>query len=60
MGYKKNLYDVPKVESIQKMLLNSEEKYGDKLALEDLNKTPIGKLTYSELLRTVFKSSAML
>ncbi len=55
MGYQKKLNNVPKVESVQQMLLRSAGEYGDKLALEDLNTTPIGKLSYSELLEVVLK-----
>lgn len=49
------LYDVPKIESVQEMLSQSAEKYGDKLALEDLTDYPISKVTYSELLNHVLK-----
>lgn len=49
---KKNfkLYDVPRIESIQDMILQSTKKYGPKIAMEDLNETPLSKLTYRELL----------
>ncbi len=49
---KKNykLYDVPRIDSIQDMVVKSAQRYGPKLALEDLNDTPIGKLTFRELL----------
>jgi long-chain acyl-CoA synthetase len=40
------LNDVPQIESIQDMVLKSAKKYGDKLALEDLNETPLPKVTY--------------
>lgn len=55
MKYKSPLNDVPQINSVQDMLLNSVEKYGDKLAIEDLNPTPIGKLTYNELLDNVLR-----
>jgi len=43
------LYHVPKVHSIQDMIFQSAKKYEFKLALEDLNNTPIKKVTYGEL-----------
>lgn len=55
MRYKSQLYDVPKIASVQEMLLNSAKNYGSKLAIEDLNKTPINKLTYNELLDHVLR-----
>ncbi len=54
------LYDVPQVVSIQDMVLQSARKYAGKIALEDLNKTPIPKLTYSELLNHILKFGAAL
>ncbi|KAF0152073.1 MAG: AMP-dependent synthetase and ligase [Ignavibacteria bacterium] len=48
-----NLYDVPKIESLQDMVLQSARKYGPKIALEDLNETPLKSLTYRELLDNV-------
>lgn len=49
---KKNVpfYDVPKIYSVQDMVLQSAEKYSFKIALEDLNPTPIQKVTYRQLL----------
>jgi len=55
MKYKSQLYDVPAISSIQNMLLHSAENYADKLALEDLNKTPINRLTYAQLLDQILK-----
>ncbi|MGE5401682.1 MAG: AMP-dependent synthetase/ligase [Ignavibacteriales bacterium] len=49
------LYNVPHIESIQDMVLQSASKYSSKLALEDLNSTPISKATYSELLDNILK-----
>ena len=49
------LYDVPKVASVQDMVIQSAEKYGAKLALEDLNQTPLQKVTYNELLDNILK-----
>lgn len=49
------LYDVPQIETIQQMVLESSEKYSSKLALEDLNPTPISSVTYKELLKYILK-----
>ncbi|VAX25817.1 Long-chain-fatty-acid--CoA ligase [hydrothermal vent metagenome] len=49
------LYNVPKIDSVQELLLRSANEYSDKLALEDLNDTPIPRLTYKELLSNVLK-----
>lgn len=43
------LYDVPKISSIQDMLLRSAKEYSDKIALEDLTDYPIPKVNYKEL-----------
>lgn len=43
------LYDVPKISSIQDMLLRSAKEYPDKIALEDLTNYLIPKVTYKEL-----------
>ncbi|MDD3558073.1 MAG: AMP-binding protein [Melioribacteraceae bacterium] len=50
-----DLYSVPRITSLQDMLLRSAEEYGSKLAMEDLNKTPIQKQTYSQLLDSVLR-----
>lgn len=49
------LYDVPQINSIQQMVLESSEKYADKMALEDLNPTPIQSVTYKELLKYILR-----
>ena len=49
------LYDVHKISNVQELLLKSADKHGEKIAFEDLNKTPIPKLTYSELLSNALK-----
>ncbi|MEN8191645.1 MAG: AMP-binding protein [Bacteroidota bacterium] len=49
------LYDIPKIDSLQELLLRSAKTYPEKLAIEDLNETPIPKLTYNELLTSVLK-----
>lgn len=48
-----NLYDVPRINTIQEMILQSAKKFGPKLALEDLNETPIKNLTFRELLEKI-------
>lgn len=49
------LFEVPAINSIQEMLILSSKTYGDKLALEDLNETPIQKATYNQLFENVVK-----
>jgi long-chain acyl-CoA synthetase len=49
------LYDVPHIESIQDMLIQSCRKYEHKTALEDLNPTPIHNISYNTLLKHVLK-----
>ena len=49
------LYRVPKIFSIQDMLLQSARKYEFKLAMEDLTDTPIKKVNYGELLDYVLR-----
>ncbi len=48
-------YKVQPLESVQDMLLKSSALYGDKLALEDLKDTPIPRVTFNSLLRSVLK-----
>lgn len=52
---KAKLYDVPRINSIQDMILQSAKKYSHKTALEDLAKTPIPVVTYSQLLDNVLR-----
>lgn len=54
------LYDVPRISSVQDMVLQSAQKYANKIALDDLNPTPIPKLTYSALLNNILKFGAAL
>ncbi len=54
------LHDVPHIDSIQAMLLGSARRYQNKLALEDLNATPISRVTYGELLENVLRFGAAL
>ncbi|MBL0175927.1 MAG: AMP-binding protein [Ignavibacteria bacterium] len=49
------LYDVDRFETFQVLLNQSAGKYPNKLALEDLNPTPIRRLTFAELRRAVMK-----
>lgn len=46
---------VPAIVSLQDMVIQSAERYGDKLALEDLNDTPIPRMTYSALLKQILR-----
>ena len=50
-----NLFDVPRISSVQDMVLRSGREYKSKLALEDLNPTPISQVTYGELLENVLR-----
>ena len=53
---KKNIvHEVPKIESIQNMILRSAELFKDKLAMEDLQEYPISKVTYSEIKDKILK-----
>ncbi|MDA3861518.1 MAG: AMP-binding protein [Melioribacteraceae bacterium] len=51
----KKLFEATHISSIQELLLESAKKYSDKLAMEDLTETPIGKVNYNELLSNVLK-----
>jgi len=53
-------FDVPHIESVQDMILQSARKFGSKLALEDLNDTPIKKVTFSELLDNILRFGSAL
>lgn len=57
---KLKLYDVPKISTIQELLIRSAEEYQDKLALEDLNPSPIPSVMYGELLNYVLKFGSAL
>lgn len=60
MKKKLKLHDVPKIESIQQMILSSCESYKDKIALEDLQNYPINKVTYTELKENILKFGKVL
>ncbi len=49
------LNDVPKISSVQEMVLKSCKTYSRKLALEDLNETPMQNLTFEQLLENILK-----
>ncbi|PKL82627.1 MAG: long-chain fatty acid--CoA ligase [Ignavibacteriae bacterium HGW-Ignavibacteriae-3] len=54
------LYDVPRINSIQDMVINSAKSFGPGLALEDLNSTPINKLSFRELLEQILRFGSAL
>src|SRR3989304_222665 len=47
------LFELPHLDSLQDMVRGSASRHPDKLALEDLNETPIQRVTYRELLENV-------
>ena len=47
------LFEVPHLDSLQDVVRGSAARHGDKLALEDLNETPLRRITYRELLANV-------
>jgi long-chain acyl-CoA synthetase len=49
------LVAVDYISSIQDMIIQSEKKYSNKLALEDLTNTPLSALTYNELLNNILR-----
>lgn len=58
MDLKHKLFDVPKISSIQDMVLMIGRDHAGKIALEDLNDTPIKKLTFEKLLDNVLRFGA--
>jgi long-chain acyl-CoA synthetase len=48
-------FQVPHIDSIQDLLLQSATRFDDKIALEDLKETPIPKVTFNTLLKNVLK-----
>jgi long-chain acyl-CoA synthetase len=48
-------HPVPRINSLQDMIVLSSRTYGEKLALEDLTNTPIPKLTYSGLMKQILR-----
>lgn len=55
MKKKHKIHEVPRIESIQNMVIRSCEVYKDKLAMEDLQDYPINKVSYSELKDKILK-----
>ncbi len=53
-------FDTPMIETIQQMVLESARRFGDKLALEDLNDTPISRVTFNALRENVVRFGAAL
>ncbi|MCL5035136.1 MAG: AMP-binding protein [Bacteroidetes bacterium] len=53
-------FDAPMIGSIQQMVLESARKYGDKLALEDFNDTPMPQVSFNALLENVLRFGAAL
>jgi len=49
------LFPVPHLETLQDLVRGSAQRHGAKLALEDLGDTPIGRLSYQELLDKVVR-----
>ncbi len=49
------LYEVEKFNSFQEMLIQSYRKFPNKIALEDLNPTPINRVTFRELYEYVIR-----
>jgi long-chain acyl-CoA synthetase len=49
------LYPVEPIANLQDLLRVAVRRHGDKLAIEDLNETPIHRLTYAELLDRVVR-----
>ncbi|MBW7888805.1 MAG: AMP-binding protein [Bacteroidetes bacterium] len=54
------LNSVPSISSLQDLLLQSARTYSDKLAMEDLNDTPIPRVTFHSLLKHILKFGAAL
>ena len=54
------LNSVPHINSIQDMILQSAKNFNSKLALEDLNDTPINRVTFGELLENILKFGSAL
>lgn len=53
-------YQVPRISSVQDMIFQSVKKYGEKLAMEDLNDFPIARLTYNSLFQHIARFGASL
>jgi long-chain acyl-CoA synthetase len=55
MTKKLSLNDVPQLSSVQDMVLKSCTEYSNKIALEDLNETPLKSVTFKQLLNNILK-----
>jgi len=55
MNKTNQLFAVSQIESIQDMVIGSARRFGNKLALEDFNETPISRVSYSSLLDNVLR-----
>ena len=53
-------FDVPKIISIQDMLIKTASSFQNKLALEDLVNSPISKVSYNQLLENILKFGSAL
>lgn len=53
-------FEVPEISSIQDMIVKSAAKYKNKIALEDLAKTPINYLSYDELISSILSFGSAL
>ena len=54
------LFEVMRIDSVQDMLIGSARRFGNKLALEDFNETPISKVSFNSLLENVLRFGAAL
>lgn len=50
-----SLNQVPHIDSIQDMIVQSAKKYADRLALSDLNPSPIQRVTFGELFEQILR-----
>ena len=50
-----NLFEVPRISSIQELIIRSYEKYKNKIALEDYINYPVSKVTYGQLYEYILK-----
>ncbi|MEW5799346.1 MAG: AMP-binding protein [Bacteroidota bacterium] len=49
------IHSVPTITSLQDMIIQTSQRYGNKLALEDLNDTPIPRMTYAAMMKQILK-----
>ena len=60
MDLKHPLFNVPRINTVQEMILNSSREFGSKIAMEDLSPTPLGKVTFDEMLDNILRLGAAL